>query len=509
MKNKQARSLLDCLAYEKLLALKGEGFWLKKGERSALRLFHDMARRVPAYKRFLKDHGVLCARIKTVKDMRLIPIMTKKNYLKKYPLEDLCWDGKLSALSIMSVSSGSTGEPTCWPRGHEQDGETSLSHELFMRDSFEIHKRSTLFINSFAMGVWIAGILTYRVVDEFAEKYRLTQITTGINKDEIISIIKRIGKKYDQIIIAGYPPFVKDVIDDGPRNGIVWKQFNIKFLFAAESFSEGWRDYMYEKVGAKNPYKDSLNIYGTADACILAHETPLSVLVRRIAFKNATLYERIFTDIKRVPTLAQYNPAFRFFEEKEGTLFLSARSGVSLFRYDVGDSGGIILFSEMEKILSEQGIDIRREAKKHGISISQLPFVFVFGRSDFTALLYGVNIYPENIRDALGHPDISRFVSGKFMMLTGHDKKKNQYLEINIELQNSKPFSDSAIVAMIEERITQTLKEKNSEYKKLSEIIGSRARPKIKIHPYGYPEFFRPGIKQKWHQKKTNLMGRI
>ena len=505
MKNKQARSLLDCLAYEKLLALKGEGFWLKKGERSALQLFHDMARRVPAYKRFLKEHGVLCARIKTVKDMSSIPIMTKKNYLKKYPLEDMCWDGKLSALSlsIMSVSSGSTGEPTYWPRGHKQDGETSLSHELFMRDSFEIHKRSTLFINSFAMGVWIAGILTYRVVDEFAKKYRLTQIAPGINKDEIISIIKRIGKKYDQIIIAGYPPFVKDVIDDGPRNGINWRKFNIKFLFAAESFSESWRDYMYKKVGAQNPHKNSLNIYGTADACILAHETPLSILIRRIAFKNPAFYERIFIDTKRVPTLAQYNPALRFFEEINGALFVSARSGVPLFRYDVGDSGGIIRFSEMEKLLNEYGIDIQREAKKYGILISQLPFVSVFGRSDFTAFLYGVNIYPENIRDALGHTDISHIVSGKFTMLTGYDRKKNQYLEINIELQNTKLFSSNAVKTMIEERITRTLKEKNSEYRKLSEVIGACARPRINLYPHGYPEFFRPGIKQKWYRKNT------
>ena len=503
MKKKQTHSRSDCVAYEKLLATKSENFWLKKGEQSALQLFHDMARRVPAYGRFLKERGVQHARIKTTKEMNLIPIMTKKNYLKKYPLEDLCWDGKLFALSMVSVSSGSTGEPTFWPRGGEQDDETSLSHEIFMRDSFEIHNRSTLFINSFAMGVWIAGILTYRVVDRFAEKYRLTQMTPGINKDEIINIIKSIGEKYDQIIIAGYPPFVKDVIDEGPRRGINWKQFNIKFLFAAESFSEGWRDYMYKKIGAKNPYKDSLNIYGTADACILAHETPLSICIRRIALQNPSLYGRIFTDTKRVPTLAQYNPTLRFFEEKDGTLFLSARSGVPLFRYDVGDSGSIIRFSEMEKILNTHGVDIRHETKKHGILIPQLPFVSVFGRSDFTAFLYGVNIYPENIRDALEHADIAHFVSGKFTMLTGHDRKKNQYLEINIELQSSEPFAKDSAKKIIEEVIIAMLKEKNSEYRKLFEVMGSRVRPRINLYPHGYPEFFRPGIKQKWYQKKN------
>lgn len=503
MRQKQTRLFSDCRIYEKKLFSKSESFWLKKGEQSALQLFHDMAHRVPAYRRFLKERGIYPARIKTVGDLKQVPIMTKKNYIKKYPLEDLCWDGKLPALSMVSVSSGSTGEPTFWPRGFKQDKETSLSHEFFMRNSFNIHKRSTLFINSFAMGAWVAGMLTYRVVDEFAKRYRLTQITPGINKDEIIKIVKKIGRKYDQIIIAGYPPFVKDIIDDGPRNGITWRAYNVKFLFAAESFSEDWRDYLYKNVGAKNPYNDSLNIYGTADSLILAHETPLSILIRRIALQHPALYTSMFTDTQRIATLAQYNPILRFFEEKDGMLLLSARSGVPLFRYDVGDSGRIISFSDMEALLNTHGVAMRREAKKSGISIAQLPFVCVFGRSDFTASFYGVNIYPETIRDALGRSDISGFVSGKFTMLTKYDEKKNQYLEINIELQNAKQVLKSAAQTAIERRIVQTLKEKNSEYRKLSEMIGVRARPRINLYPYGYSEFFRQGIKQKWHQKNN------
>ena len=44
--------------------------------------------------------------------------------------------------------------------------------------------------------------------------------------------------QYDQIILCGYPPFMKDVVDEAKDNGVNWKDFNIKMIFAAEAFSE-------------------------------------------------------------------------------------------------------------------------------------------------------------------------------------------------------------------------------------------------------------------------------
>ena len=43
---------------DRLLKTKPESYWLTRGERRVLNLFHLMARRVPAYKDFLKKNKI-------------------------------------------------------------------------------------------------------------------------------------------------------------------------------------------------------------------------------------------------------------------------------------------------------------------------------------------------------------------------------------------------------------------------------------------------------------------
>lgn len=482
------------------LNTKNEHFWREEGERMALGLFHEASNRVPAYKDFLKKNRVDPKKIKTISDFKLVPVIDKKNYLKAYPFEKLCLDGNIGGMDMISLSSGSTGEPFFWPRGKNQELETAMSHELFMLDSFEIDKYSTLLIVSFAMGMWVAGTLTYKAAQSIAEKYNMTVITPSINKNDILNIVKRIGSKYEQIIIAGYPPFVKDIIDEGEASGIDWEKHRIKFIFAAEGFSESWRDYLYDKVKSKNPLKDSLNIYGTADALILGHETPATILIRKKAIAQPTLYKSLFYSEERVPTLIQYNPTMRYFEQINSSLIFTAPSGIPLIRYNIGDNGGLITFNLMIKSLSGNNTDLFREAKKQKISLWQLPFLYVFGRDDFTATLYGINIYPETIRESLSLVGINEHVSGKFTMLTKNDGKFNQYLEVNVELKNQKDYPPG-LNSKIKDMATGMLRSRSNEYNELYKSLGRKAEPEIKLCSYGDSQFFGSGLKQKWHRK--------
>src|SRR5690349_3362521 len=79
-------------------------------------LFHNVAATVPAYRVFLAEHGVDPSAIQTVEDFRAVPVTTKQNYQSRYPLADLCRDGELASCDFIAVSSGSTGQPTFWPR---------------------------------------------------------------------------------------------------------------------------------------------------------------------------------------------------------------------------------------------------------------------------------------------------------------------------------------------------------------------------------------------------------
>ncbi|HYD91057.1 MAG TPA: hypothetical protein VEA37_06150, partial [Flavobacterium sp.] len=306
------------------LKTKPESYWIKRGENSALSLFREMAKRVPAYKKFLKKHKLNPAEIKTAADLKLVPAVDKENYLKAYPLKELCWDGKFdSERWTFASTSGTTGEPFYFPRALEQDLQYALTAEIYLLNNFQIDKKSTLYVNGFAMGPWIGGVFTYEAIRLVAEsgKYQLSITTPGTNKAEIIKVVKKLGKQFDQIIIGGYPPFVKDAIDEGVSAGLNWKEYNLGFVFSAEGFSEGFRDHIIEQTGLKDPYYSSLNHYGTVDLGTMAHETPECILIRKLAIKDQAVHAKVFTETNRLPTLAQYMPEMFYFEEEEGRLY--------------------------------------------------------------------------------------------------------------------------------------------------------------------------------------------
>src|SRR3989344_4678686 len=181
---------------EKKLKERTEAYWVKRGESRALELFHLMAKRVPAYKDFLKRNKITPGLIKSIKDFKNIPPVDKNNYLRAYPIESMCWDGELKEKRwTISTNSGSTGDPFYFPREIDQDWHYAIVAELYLRNNFEIHKKSTLYLDCFAMGAWIGGLFTYEAIRLVAEKgkYPLTIYTPGIFKEEILKSIRILG----------------------------------------------------------------------------------------------------------------------------------------------------------------------------------------------------------------------------------------------------------------------------------------------------------------------------
>lgn len=465
-----------------------------------------MAERVPAYKDFLKKQKVNPNKIKTIKDFKQVPLISKDSYLKKYPLEKVCWDGEFKGQRwVFSATSGTTGEPFYFPREDSQDWQYALTAELYLRENFEIQKRATLYIDGFAMGVWIGGLFTYQAIKLLAErgKYRLSIITPGISKIEIINAVKNLGHKFEQIIIGGYPPFVKDTIDDGIAAGLNWKDYDLGFIFSAEAFTEKFRDYIIEKAGLKNPYTSTLNHYGTVDLGTMSHETSLSILIRRLAVENPELFPVVFSAATKQPTLTQFLPELFYFEDVSGDLICSAFSGLPLVRYDLKDRGGVFTLKDISERLLSNGVDVRQEVRRAKISetVWNLPFVYVYERRDLSTTLYGLNVYPETVRKALQEKELEPRVTGKFTMLTKFDQKLNQYLEVNVELKRGVKES-SSLVKQLQEAVVNKLRAENSEYRKLHDELPERAAPEIVCWTYEDPTYFRPGVKQKWVIKK-------
>src|SRR3989338_9490766 len=491
----------------RLLEQKEPSYWQNQGERLALILFHQAAERVPAYKDFLNKNHIKHIKIKTIQDFQNVPTVDKKNYLEKYPLEALYFEGTLFEAQMVSVSSGSSGEPFLWPRGGLLEMETTYIQEMYLKKFFEIDTLSTLYIDSFAMGMYIAGPIILNSALRISQKgYPMMVITPGLSMNDIMRVLPKIGNKFDQIIIGGYPPFVKDIIEEGRQRGLFWKQLKPRLILAGEGFSEEWRDMVSELAGIDDSYNKIINIYGTADASIVGHETPESIILRRFINSQPDIQKKVFNSHyqNRLPTLVQYFPTQKYFEVVDQELHFTATSGIPLIRYNIHDNGGILPYDQITQLCDKEGFDIDQTMKNKPTPCPswKLPFVYLYGRSDFTAVVYGANIYPENIKNALECKEVINSVTGRFTMSTEYNKRQDTYLLIHVELAdgiaNTKSLEDK-----IENVITDTLLRLNDEYRSSYQAKEKLMRPTIQLHDKKDQQFFnRDQRKQKWTNKK-------
>lgn len=465
------------------------------GNAVALELFQSVAATVPAYGEFLQEHNIDPAEIHSTHDFAQLPLVTKQNYLQRYPLSQLCRDGKLESCDMIAVSSGSTGHPTFWPRFVTDELAIARRFEQIFYDSFKADTKRTLAVVCFALGTWVGGLYTANCCRHLAAKgYPITVVVPGNNKSEIYRVVRELGPMFEQVVLLGYPPFLKDVIDSGTSAGMKWPEYSIKLVMAGEVFSEEWRDLMGERAGIPDACYGSASLYGTADAGVLGNETPLSICIRRFLAANPEAARELFGE-SRLPTLVQYDPLSRFFEVHENTLLFSGDNGIPLVRYHISDTGGTVGYSDMLQFLHDYGFDPVAQLGDGARGVRNLPFVYVFGRSHFTVSYFGANIYPENVAVGLEQPGIKEWVTGKFVLQAGEDEDRNRYLFTAVELAPGVEGSNEKVEA-IATSIQQHLLRLNSEFAHYVPV--QYQTPHIELLPLGDPVYFPVGVKHRY-----------
>ncbi|MFC0434817.1 phenylacetate--CoA ligase family protein [Kutzneria buriramensis] len=443
-------------------------------------LFRDVAATVPAYRKFLAERGIDPAE---VTDFGGLPLLDKNSYHRRYPLPELCRDGRLDGCDMIAVSSGSSGEPTIWPRSVTDELHIARRFEQIFRDGFDARDKTTLAVVCFPLGTWVGGLFTLACVRHLAAKgYRITSVAPGNNKAEILRVIPELAPHFDQTVLLGYPPFVKDVIDSGEH----WDRHDVKLVLAGEVFSEEWRDLVSRRASIADPVRHVASLYGTADAGVLGNETALSVSIRRFLAGRPDLARELFGD-SRLPTLVQYDPASRYFETHEGTLLFSGDNGIPLIRYHIADEGGVIGHAEM--------LDFCRRNGFTPPAGDSLPFVFVFGRSLFTVSFFGANVYPENVTVGLEQPGISDFVTGKFVLEAVEDDNRDRRLRVTVELAPGKSGDAATVAASIRDQLLRL----NSEFAHY--VPAERQLPEVELRPAGDPEYFPVGVKHRYTRR--------
>jgi phenylacetate-CoA ligase len=475
----------------------------------ALSLFRTVAHEVPAYRTLLAEQGIDPAAVASAADFARLPLLDKKTYNRRFTLDQLMRGGKLTRADFFAVSSGSTGEPTFWPRSQDDEYPVAVRFEQVFRDAFRAHEKRTLAVICFALGTWVGGMFTASCMRHLSAKgYPVVTASPGNKIDEILRVVQRLAPQFEQTVLLGYPPFLKEVVDAGRAQNVPWQDYAVKLVMAGEVFSETWRDLVVERLGGGDSLRTSASIYGTADAGVLGQETPVSIAVRRFLADRPEAAQALFGDT-RLPTLCQYDPAARYFEEipAEGgtrSLAFSGWNGVPLVRYHIADRGGILSFDAVMAKLKALGADpVAEVLETGGPAPRRQPFVWVFGRADFTVSFFGANVFPETVSLGLEQPAVRGRVTGKFVMqvkegLAASGAEAKPRLTIAVELAAGQG-GDNEFGDLVAASILAQLRRLNSEF--ANYVPPEFQTPLVTLYPTGHPDWFPVGVKHRYSRK--------
>lgn len=455
----------------------------------ALRVAQEAAAHVPAYARFLRQHGYDAARLRSFADFCALPIMDKDSYLRRYPLADRCLGGEIPRSYIVISSSGTSGAAMLWPRLPEQEPATVAGVRAALEEHFQISQRWSLVVIAAAMGPWAYGTgMTLTTQRIFAEGWaRGTVVTPGLNVEETLRFVAQLGPHYDQTILVSYPTLLPTLLEQGKQQGLDWPALNVGVVTAGEGATEAQRERILRLLG-KDPeqLEGFVAVFGASEiAGTIGYETRLCLLLRRLCTRTPALAEALFGS-RLLPSLVQYNPLLHFLEPQEEEVLLTMRGAAPLVRYNTHDRGGLLAFEQVVSICRTHGYDLTAEvhARGHpGVRFQPLPLLYVHGRSD-AVTFHSVNVYLDEIVAALEQPELCESNTGNFEVCTDRSPDGVVTLRLLVELRE-KVVPDAQLRALYESQVLRGLVEASPRFRATYEASRDRTVLAVDFVPSG------------------------
>ncbi len=121
------------------------------------------------------------------------------------------------------------------------------------------------------------------------------------------------------------------------------REYNVKIVTRARSSRRNGARWSPTAPASPTRSPRTASLYGTADAGVLGNETPLSIEIRRASGGPPRRRRRELFQADRLPTLVQYDPAVRYFEESDGTLLFTGDNGIAADPLSTSaDEGGLL-----------------------------------------------------------------------------------------------------------------------------------------------------------------------
>jgi len=425
------------------------------------RVFFIASSRCPAYHRFLADEGYL---LDSKWSLENVPVMTKENYVKKFSIEERCYDGKIPTPgTVIDESSGSSGLPNNWVRNAAERKDVKralqLSYDLTFRNE------DALILNCFALGPWATGMnVSMSLVDVGILK------SIGSDAKKLENTLVLFGDKY-RYLIMGYPPFLKMWLDSTELD---LSKYKLDAVVGGEGMSEGLRSYFREYFGSV------YSSYGASDLEInIGAETEFTVNLRRKCFEDKSLCSQLFGK-ESPPMIFQFNPVDYLIEttdQGELVVTIARPDGAApKIRYNLKDLGGMMTYRELKRTCSGHGVEIEKLSERKGA----FPIVFVFGRNDLSAPFYGAKIFPHDIEAIVtSDPDLSGKINS-FQIESIEDEQLGRTLRIHLEKAKN-PRRDLPDSARLDEIVFEGLCRVNQDFREVTKMF-ARSDVKVVLH---------------------------
>lgn len=419
-----------------------------------LHAHHD----VPAYRDFVATHA--STPIRYFED---VPITSKDDYIRRYPLEATLRGGRLPTRgAVIDESSGSTGMPSNWVRGPVEREATQRLIQYASRAT--VGRDDFILLNAFALGPWATGMnVSMAMVDATVVK------SVGPDVDKIVNTLALLGPRH-HYVICGYPPFLKVLADDARLD---WSTYTVTAIVGGEGMSEELRAYLRRSFDAV------VSSFGASDLEInLALESPWSVAVRQAMRQTPTIVERLTGRSGGLPMVFQYDPTQVFVENgpDDHLLFTLCRlENVSpRIRYDLCDRGRVVPFAEVARVCREEGVALPR-------ATTELPVLLHWGREEQAVVFYGSKVTPEHIQAALFRVPSLRSTVEHYGLRVFEDDAANARLEVVMELGPDATAPPHEAEAAFFEQLAEV----NQDFREARRMVPRDLAPRLTVEAHG------------------------
>lgn len=415
----------------------------------AKKIFWHTYNAVPAYKDFINNncpHGL-------PDSLDAIPVMSKENYIKKYDIaQTLLW-GKFPLQGQIDTSTGTSGKPTKWIRGHQEM--ENVKSWINIASKVALGNKPYIFCNMFALGPWATGMTS---------AYALTGnqliVSLGPDIDKLYDTLKDIGPEH-RYVIAGYPPHMKKFVESAPFD---LKKYDITIVVGGEAMSEN----VYNSI-IKSGIKQVYSSYGASDLRInIGQQTEFEQKLQLLCKENSAFKKELLGSLEGTPLFFHFNPLLDYIEEtQDGTLLFTDLDETRVsprMRYDLGDKGKRLKISTVKNLLKKYGYQLEPQ--------TNLPILCLYGRGDDALTFNGANLMYDDLERALVkipglYQKINRYAYNKF-----ENKNLDQQLEFWIELKKNVSLDDLGMdPETLNQRIITALGEVNQDFKAQIEYI--------------------------------------